>query len=490
MIQLIRNTLTNKNGFMIFILWNHLAIAGLLTLLLPNLSFWKVTSLGLVITLLVSPYYFIAKQSKLIRYLVAAGFVYYSIAFDLVTDYTEVKFLIFILLGILAAYLDWKLIVTTCVMFIASYSIGFFAGSFDMFVGVNTLHNFILETIAVILAVGGLTYLCLSGQASLKQVEAARQAAEEKEQRLSLLFEEVSRVTEKLDQASGHVNGAAEMTRQYTDEMMTSFREVSSGMESQANSTSKIENDIQSIDREITGVNVQANQMKESSESNNRLLMNGMELMEQLSQQMNQIVHTVRTASEAIYELNARTEKVEQIIGTINQIAAQTNLLALNAAIESARAGEHGRGFAVVADEVRKLAEQSAQATQEVAEILGGLREESENAVRQTQEGEASVSKGQEFAAQTVQSMAQVKEGMESFRNAVEQVLASMDSVKRRSGEVTSEMANITAITEQSVASMQELFANAEEQRTQVQEIASEINRLNQLSNALKKTLA
>ncbi|MGE5704421.1 MAG: chemotaxis protein, partial [Clostridia bacterium] len=232
MIQLIRNTLTNKNGFMIFILWNHLAIAGLLTLLLPNLSFWKVTSLGLVITLLVSPYYFIAKQSKLIRYLVAAGLVYYSIAFDLVTDYTEVKFLIFILLGILAAYLDWKLIVTTCVMFIASYSIGFFAGSFDMFVGVNTLHNFILETIAVILAVGGLTYLCLSGQASLKQVEAARQAAEEKEQRLSLLFEEVSRVTEKLDQASGHVNGAAEMTRQYTDEMMTSFREVSSGMES------------------------------------------------------------------------------------------------------------------------------------------------------------------------------------------------------------------------------------------------------------------
>lgn len=488
MIQLVRNTLTNKNGFMIFILWNHLAIAALLSFFLPEVSFWKVSSVGLVITLVVSPYYFVAKKSVLIRYLVAIGLINYAISFDLFTDQTEVKYHIFIILGLLAAYLDWKLITLSSALFFAAITGGYFVGYIDVF-DTHDMSNYLLEAVSLLLMNIGLTYLCLSGQASLKQAESARQIAEDNGQRLGKLFEEVTQVTEKLDQTSGHVNGAAGKTRQYTDEMMTAFREVSTGMESQAVSTNKIEMDIQSIDREITEVNRRANQIKETSAHNNHVLINGIAMMEQLSQQMNQIVKTVRTASETIYELNASADKVEQIIGAINQIAAQTNLLALNAAIESARAGEHGRGFAVVADEVRKLAEQSAQATQEVAEILGGLREKSENAVRQTREGESSVEKGQQFATETVQSMALVKEGMESFRHAVEQVLTSMDAVQRRSGEVAVEMSNITAVTEESVASMQELYANAEEQRAQVKEIADEINHLNQLSHSLKQTL-
>ena len=71
-------------------------------------------------------------------------------------------------------------------------------------------------------------------------------------------------------------------------------------------------------------------------------------------------------AKEAIDLLYSKSEKVNNIIIVINNIASRINLLALNATIESARAGEAGRGFAVVAEEVKSLSTQVEKASNEI----------------------------------------------------------------------------------------------------------------------------
>jgi methyl-accepting chemotaxis protein len=71
--------------------------------------------------------------------------------------------------------------------------------------------------------------------------------------------------------------------------------------------------------------------------------------------------------------IQSSSVKINDMVTLIDSIAFQTNLLALNASVEAARAGEQGRGFAVVAAEVRQLAQKSAQASQDIRQLIDAV---------------------------------------------------------------------------------------------------------------------
>ncbi|MBR0814288.1 methyl-accepting chemotaxis protein [Bradyrhizobium diazoefficiens] len=102
---------------------------------------------------------------------------------------------------------------------------------------------------------------------------------------------------------------------------------------------------------------------------------------------------TVRSAGEVTARSEAEIEglahaaqSISSVVDLIQAIAAQTNLLALNATIEAARAGEAGRGFAVVASEVKALADQTRNATQDIARHITAIQNSTGSAVASVKE--------------------------------------------------------------------------------------------------------
>lgn len=104
---------------------------------------------------------------------------------------------------------------------------------------------------------------------------------------------------------------------------------------------------------------------------------------------------------DTMTRIRQSSERVADIVTTIDGIAMQTNILALNAAVEAAQAGDRGRGFAVVAGEVRMLARRSAAAAGEIRQLIGV-------SVDQVESGGALVSQAGATIEEIVTGVAQV----------------------------------------------------------------------------------
>lgn len=120
---------------------------------------------------------------------------------------------------------------------------------------------------------------------------------------------------------------------------------------------------------------------------------------------------TVTRTVKAMEAMREASSGISQIVELIDEIARRTDLLALNAAVESARAGEAGRGFAVVANEVRKLAQQSADATLQIRNLVTVSATRVRDGSEMVEEAGASLTRIAEVISDLDQRMQEISDG-------------------------------------------------------------------------------
>ena len=173
-------------------------------------------------------------------------------------------------------------------------------------------------------------------------------------------------------------------------------------------------------------------------------------------------------AKESVSRLGQSSTEIGDVVKLITAIAEQTNLLALNATIEAARAGEMGKGFAVVAAEVKDLAQETAKATEEIAQRVQGIQNDTGGAVE-------AIGKITDIVEKINGYSATIASAVEEQTATTSEISRSVSEAANGAGDIAANIAGVASAAQatnagvgQSQASTQDLARMSEELRQTV----------------------
>ncbi len=199
--------------------------------------------------------------------------------------------------------------------------------------------------------------------------------------------------------------------------------------------------------------------------------------IKEIGKQVESATRVVRRAAELSRHSNGEIEtlagtaqKIGEVIGLIQAIAAQTNLLALNATIEAARAGEAGRGFAVVASEVKSLATQTAQATEEIGQQIAAIQDSTTKSVASMRTITSTMHEVDGFTTA-------IAAAVEEQGAATEEISRNVQMAAQGTGELTGNVAGVTGAIGKTSRAADEVLDASSKLGSQASALRDEVDR-------------
>ena len=271
-------------------------------------------------------------------------------------------------------------------------------------------------------------------------VTAKEKLADDFERDVKSVVNMVAAAATELSQTAESMSKSVHQSTQMANEASTASEQTTSNVQSVASATEELSASVREISAQLQKTNGLVQQSSERTAN----------------------------ADKLAGELNAASDKVNDVMDLISSIAGQINLLALNATIESARAGDAGKGFAVVASEVKNLAGQTDKSITEIQTVVGEMRNASSAITRALSEIKDSIS---EISSATSNVASAVEEQSATTNEISKNMQTASTSTQLVSGNLTNvshSSSSAASASEQMLAASKELSKQAETLNLQV----------------------
>lgn len=293
------------------------------------------------------------------------------------------------------------------------------------------------------------------------------------------------------------VKDLSEQAFSFTAGIESSMQQMVASMESVSKGVTEQSKQTELSVAEMAGLSEKINDVYQASEEMTHKIGEVIDSVEQgkdgigeLSIKSEETAEIAESLVSSIDQVNAQSERIVDIIKTIEDIASQTNLLSLNASIEAARAGESGKGFAVVATEIRKLADQSMEAGTLVREIVSGIQESNQAATDAAKITEGFLRGQTDMLKDTVSAFGNINDSVIILADVLGAIRQKMANMQENKEVVNESIEEINQLSGQMALSIESVSEIVQEKMKEIDTLADTVRLLNTEAEELQESMS
>jgi len=191
-------------------------------------------------------------------------------------------------------------------------------------------------------------------------------------------------------------------------------------------------------------------------------------------------------AAKNIKSLEETTRRIDKIVDAIVNVTIQTNMLAINGSIEAARAGEFGRGFSVVAGDIRALANESAENTDKIKDLVRAIQNQIQRVSADTELSSKNSFSEVEKAKKTTHNLNAIEENMIKILTGANLIQKDSEESMVALEQAAKGVEQIAAVAEEASNAAEQAAIAASEQSKGMQELAEAVEEISGLADELQ----